>query len=132
MIGEQIGETKGRRNVRRVLSTEPPTVEVTFEDSGRIFGVPTTGIGTYTSVIHPDGSICGEGKGISTTQDGDAFTWTATGSGKVGAGGTVSYRGMLLFRTASKKLTRLNNLCGSFEYAANPDGSTESRIWEWS
>ena len=50
MIGDKIGETKGKRLVRRVLSTDPPTAEVSFEDSGSMFGVATTGMGTYTSV----------------------------------------------------------------------------------
>ena len=57
MIGEQIGESKGKRIVRRVVSTDPATVEVTFEDSGHMGGVPTTGMGTYTSIVRPDGSI---------------------------------------------------------------------------
>jgi hypothetical protein len=38
MLGAQIGETKGRRVVRRVISTDPTTVEVSFEDSGHLFG----------------------------------------------------------------------------------------------
>jgi hypothetical protein len=42
MIGPQIGETKGKRIVRRVLSTDPLTVEVSFEDSGQMLSVPTT------------------------------------------------------------------------------------------
>ena len=46
MIGEQIGETKGKRTVRRVISVAPPTAEVSFEDSGHMLGVPTTGMGT--------------------------------------------------------------------------------------
>ena len=131
MLGEKIGETKGKRIVRRVLSTDPPTVEVTFEDSGHMFGVPATGMGTYTSVIHADGSIHGQGEGISTTQDGQAFTWTGTGIGKFGPGGAVSYRGMLFFRTASQQLGHLNNACGAFEYEVDPSGSTVSKIWEW-
>ena len=76
MLGEQIGETTGRRLVRRVLSVEPATAEVTFEDSGHMLGVPTTGIGTYTSVVRADGSIFGQGQGISTTSDGEGVTWT--------------------------------------------------------
>src|ERR1035437_2780200 len=78
MIGEQIGESKGRRLVRRVTSTDPTTVEVTFEDSGHMLGVATTGLGTYTSVIGLDGSIFGEGQGVSMTQDGEAVTWKGT------------------------------------------------------
>jgi hypothetical protein len=131
MLGEQIGETKGKRIVRRVISTDPPTVEVSFEDSGQMFGTPTTGMGTYTSVIRQDGSIYGQGEGLNMTQDGDAITWKGTGLGKLGAGGAVSYRGMLFFRTNSEKLARLNNACGAFEYEVDTSGSTVSKIWEW-
>jgi len=45
MLGEQIGETKGRRLVRRVVSIDPPTAEVSFEDTGQMLGIPTTGMG---------------------------------------------------------------------------------------
>ena len=131
MIGKQIGERKGKRIVRRIISVDPPTVEVTFEDSGQMLGIPTTGMGTYTSVVSPDGSLFGHGQGINTTNDGEAVVWTATGSGKFGPKGSVSYRGMLFFKTASKKLAKLNNACGAFEYEVGADGSTVSKIWEW-
>ena len=131
MIGEQIGETKGKRVVRRVLSVDPPTAEVSFEESGHMLGIPTTGIGTYTSVIGADGTMIGHGQGLTMTSDGEALTWTGTGSGKFGPGGSVSYRGMLFFKTASKKLAKLNNGCGAFEYDVAADGSTTSKIWEW-
>jgi hypothetical protein len=131
MIGEQIGETKGKRVVRRVLSVDPPTAEVSFEDSGQMLGVATTGIGTYTSVIGPDGTMIGHGQGLTTTNEGEALTWTGTGSGKFGPGGSVSYRGMLFFKTNSKKLAKLHNACGAFEYDVAPDGSTVSKMWEW-
>jgi hypothetical protein len=131
MLGEQLGETKGKRLVRRVTSIDPPTVEVTFEDSGHMLGIPTTGMGTYTSVIRPDGSIFGNGQGISMTQDGDGITWTGTGVGKFLPSGAISYRGMLCFRTTSEKLARLNNACGAFEYEVAADGTTTSKTWEW-
>jgi len=131
MLGEQIGETKGKRLVRRVISIDPPTAEVSFEDAGQMLGIPTTGMGTYTSVIRPDGGISGQGQGLSMTQDGDAVTWTGTGVGKFGPGGSVSYRGMLFFQTASQKLARLNNACGAFEYDVDASGNTVSKMWEW-
>lgn len=131
MLGEQISETKGKRLVRRVLSTEPPTAEVSFEDTGNILGIPATGMGTYTSVVHPDGSIFGHGQGLNMTQDGESITWTGTGTGRFGPGGSVSYRGMLFFRTTSQKLARLNNACGAFEYDVDPTGATVSKVWEW-
>ena len=87
MIGEQLGETKGRRLVRRVTSTDPTTVEVTFEDSGDMLGVATMGLGTYTSVVGLDGSLFGEGQGVNMTQDGEAVSWKATEFGSRGGRG---------------------------------------------
>ena len=131
MIGEQIGETKGKRLVRRVTSTDPTTVEVTFEDSGQMLGVATKGLGTYTSVVGTDGSISGEGQGLTLTDEGDAITWTAKGFGKFGPESSTSYRGMLFFKTASQKLARLNNMCAAFEYDIDGSGNTVSKMWEW-
>ena len=130
MIGKQIGVTTGKRLFRRVLSTEPPTVEVSFEDNGQMLGVPTTGLGTYTSVVRADGSIFGHGQGISMADDG-AVSWTGTGLGKFGKAGAVSYRGMLFFQSASKKLARLNNACAAFEFEVDAKGGTVSKMWEW-
>jgi len=131
VLGEQIGITTGKRLVRRVLSTDPPTAEVSFEDSGTICGVAVSGMGTYTSVINADGSIHGEGQGMEMTDDGEAATWRGTGVGKFGPGGSVSYRGMLFFRTVSQKLARLNNACVAFEYDVDASGATVSKMWEW-
>ena len=131
MIGEQIGETRGKRLVRRGTSTDPTTVEVTFEDSGHMLGVATKGLGTYTSVVGQDGSIFGEGQGLSLTQEGEAITWKGTGFGKFGPEGSTSYRGMLFFKTTSQKLVRLNNLCAAFEYDVDGSGNTVSKFWEW-
>jgi hypothetical protein len=131
VLGEQLGIVTGKRLVRRVLSTDPPTAEVSFEDSGTICGVAVSGMGTYTSVIGADGSLHGDGQGIEMTADGEAATWKGTGAGKFGPGGSVSYRGMLFFKTASQKLARLNNACVAFEYDIDASGSTVSKMWEW-
>jgi len=131
MLGEQLGESTGKRLVRRVTSVDPPTAEVSFEDSGHVLGIPATGMGTYTSVVRPDGSLFGTGQGLTMTNEGDAVTWTGTGLGKFGPGGSVSYRGMLFFRSASPKLARMNNACAAFEYEVATDGTTVSKYWEW-
>jgi hypothetical protein len=104
---------------------------VSFEDTGTMFGVATTGMGTYTSVIRPDGSIYGQGQGLITTPDGEMVTWTGSGLGKFGTAGAVSYRGMLFFHTNSANLARLNNTCGAFEYEVDAAGVTISKVWEW-
>lgn len=131
MLGDFIGESKGRRIVRRILSTEPPTAEVTFEAAGAVFGVASKETGTYTSEVRIDGSIFGTGQGLVITADGDGVTWTGTGLGKFGPGGSVSYRGMIFYRTTSQKLARLNNMCGAFEFETDADGSTSGKVWEW-
>jgi hypothetical protein len=131
MLGELLGETTGKRVVRRVLSTEPPKVEVSFEDSGKMLGVGTTGFGTYSAVVRSDGSILGEGEGVTTTQDGELITWKGSGLGKFGERGAISYRGILYYRTASEKLARLNTVAGIFEYEVDAQGATHTKIWEW-
>lgn len=131
MLGDKIGEATGKRLVRLVLSVNPPTAEVSFEDSGTFFGIPVMGMGTYTSVVRADGSILGSGQGIELTEDGEGVTWTGTGLGHFGPVGSVSYRGMLFMHTESKKLARLNNACATFEYEVDAKGGTKSLLWEW-
>jgi hypothetical protein len=133
MLGNQIGTVKGKRLVRRVLSVYPPTAEVSFEDSGEIFGIHVTGMGTYTSIVRPDGSILGQGQGMSLTDANESLTWTGHGIGKFGPGGSVSYRGMLFLQntSADPKLAALNNTCAAFEYEVDPTGNTVSTMWEW-
>ena len=131
MLGDMIGETIGKRVVRRVLSTDPLTVEVSFEDSGKMLGTGTTGFGTYSSVLRPDGSVLGEGEGAFMTQDGELVTWKGSGQGTFKEKGAVSYRGILYHRTASQKLARLNAAPCVFEYEIDPEGGTTARFWEW-
>jgi hypothetical protein len=131
MFGDQLGESIGKRIVRRVLSSEPLKLEVSFEDSGTMLGVVTNGMGTYTSEARPDGSVYGEGHGAMITADGEPITWKGSGSGKLLPGGAVSYRGMLYYRTPSQKLARLNNACGVFEYEIDAAGNTTAKVWEW-
>jgi hypothetical protein len=131
MLGELLGETTGKRIARRVLSTEPPKVEVSFEDSGKMLGIDTTGFGTYSAVVRPDGTIFGEGEGVTTTQNGEMITWKGSGLGKFKEHGAISYRGILYYRTASEKLARLNTVAGVFEFEVDAQGKTHSKVWEW-
>jgi hypothetical protein len=132
MLGDQIGEGRGKRTARRVVSTENPfSIEVSFEDLTTLLGVQGMTIGTYVSGPKPDGSLHGTGEGVWATADGDMVTWKGIGIGKFGAGGSVSYRGCLSYSTPSTKLARLNGLAGVFEFEVDADGSTVSKIWEW-
>jgi hypothetical protein len=131
MVGELIGETRGKRIVRRVLSSTPPKVEVSFEDAGKMLGVDVNGFGTYVSEVRMDGSIYGQGSGIYTSTAGDLLAWEGSGLGKFGGGGAVSYRGILYYRTTSPKLAKLNTVAGVFEYEVDPKGETHAKVWEW-
>ena len=131
MLGELLGETTGKRILRRVLSVDPPNVEVSFEEGGKMLGVNANGFGTYSSVVSNDGSIHGVGQGVIMTQDGDMISWKGSGVGKFKERGAVSYRGILYYRTNSQKLARLNNAAGVFEYEVDPEGKTQTKVWEW-
>ena len=85
----------------------------------------------YWAQSRPDGSLYGEGQGLVMGKDGEMASWKGQGVGKMLPGGAVSYRGMLYYRTASKKLERLNNMCGAFEYEVDAAGNTTSKVWEW-
>ena len=131
MLGEMIGELKGKRIVRRTLSVEPVTMEVNFEDAGTMFGVKVMGQGTYTAVLQPTGTTIGEGQGVTMTEDGEVITWKGSGLGTVKQDGALSYRGILYYRTASQKLARLNTTAAVFEYEVAADGNTNAKLWEW-
>ena len=131
MLGELVGETTGRRTARRVLSINPPNVEVSFEENGKMLGVNASGFGTYLSVARNDGSLHGEGHGLIMTQNGDMIAWKGSGMGKFTEKGALSYRGILYYQTNSQKLARLNNAAGVFEYEVDAEGKTQTKVWEW-
>jgi len=131
MLGEQIGETRGKRLVRRALSPNPPKVEVSFEDAGKMAGVDVNGFGTYTSEVRADGSIYGEGQGAYTSATGDMLSWKGSGQGKFTASGGVSYRGILYYQSTSPKFAKLNANPGVFEYEVDAKGETVAKVWEW-
>jgi hypothetical protein len=131
MLGELLGESRGKRTARRVLSTNPFKVEVSLESSGTLLGTEVNEVITYASEVRPDGSLFGEGQGVTITKDGETATWKGQGVGKIVSGGAVSYRGAIYYSTASPKLARLNTVAAVFEFDADADGNTRGKLWEW-
>jgi hypothetical protein len=132
MLGEQLGEARGKRTGRRVLSVDGGfKVEVAFETKGKLLGVDFMEIGTYWSESRPDGSMYGEGQGVVITHDGEVATWKGGGAGKFVGGGAVNYRGAIYYSTASEKLARLNGGATVFEFDVDGEGNTHSTLWEW-
>jgi len=88
-------------------------------------------MGTYVAHPKPDGSFDALGNGAIATATGDIVTWTGIGAGKLGAGGSMSYRGAISFSTAAAKFTSLNSIAGVFEFEIAADGTTHSKTWAW-
>jgi len=131
MLGEQIGEEKGRVTARRVLSTDPARVEVSAETEGTLLGVATKNIITYQSQLRPDGTLYGEGEGVVMGKDGDIATWKGQGVGIFGENGAISYRGAIYYQSGSTKFERLNTIACVYEYAVDAEGNTSAKLYEW-
>jgi hypothetical protein len=134
MLGEQIGELTGQITGMRVLPDEGhgAKVEVSFQQSGTLLGVHVNDMGTYVSVTRPDGTLFGDGQGVTMTEDGEMATWRGQGVGRfTGRGGAVSYRGAVYFQTTSERLARLNSMAVVFEYETDESGKTTAKDYEW-
>ncbi len=133
MLGEKIGEEQGQITGVRVLSVDgDPKLEVSFQGTGNLLGVETTDIGTYESVMRPDGTIYGEGHGVIMTADGEGVTWKGAGVGTpTGVGMAVSYRGAIYFSTASEKLAALNTYAAVYEFDVDENGATSATFEAW-
>ena len=131
MLGNQIYTGSGKRTGRRVVSIRPVNVEVSFEDAGKLLEQEGINIGTYASIPRADGTLAGDGQGVFAAADGSIVTWRGIGTGTVGEGGALSYRGTLTFETASTELSRLNGIAGAFEFDVDAAGNTQTKIWEW-
>jgi len=131
MLGEQIYVGQGARTARRALGTQPVSIEVSFEDAGKLLGSEGGNIGTYVASPRPDGSIEGTGQGVFASTDGSLVSWKGIGIGRFKEGGAVSYRGCLVFACSSPTFTRLNGVAGVFEFEVDTAGKTQTKIWEW-
>ena len=133
MLGEMIGELRGKRTSRRVLPCEGAglKVEVSFEGTGKMLGVDVNEIGTYWAATRPDGTLYGEGQGVVISHAGDMATWVGGGVGQFREGGAVGYRGAIYYQTTSPKLARLNSVAVVFEFEVDAQGNTRSQLWEW-
>ncbi|MEV0530422.1 hypothetical protein [Kitasatospora sp. NPDC050463] len=133
MLGDLIGEVQGQDTGRRVLAAEAGhvVVEVSFEGTGTYYGIAVSGFGTYDSELRPDGTLLGEGQGVDMTADGQTITWQGRGIGHFTEGGGTSWRGSLLYSSASAQFERLNGVVGLFEYEVTPDGKSTGKFYEW-
>jgi hypothetical protein len=133
MLGEKISEGTGKVTGQRVLPNPNggPKMETSFQQSGRLYGVEFSDNGTYIAVLRTDGTLFGEGQGVTMGKDGELATWTGQGVGKIGKDGVISYRGAVYFHSATPKWSRLNSVAALFEYEIDAQGNTRSQTFEW-
>jgi hypothetical protein len=132
MLGELVIEAKGKTTGKRVLSPEGPKVEISFASQGTYRGTQIKEIGTFWAIPRPGGVLYGEGQGAIMTNDGEMGSWSGSGIGKFKEGGTISYRGSVIYQTASQgKLGSLNNSVIVFEYDVDADDNSIEKGWEW-
>ena len=132
MLGEQLGEETGKVVVRRILPSDGgPKIEVSVQSTGKLLGIETRSMVTYTASMRPDGSVYGEGQGILMGKNGEAASFRGAGNGRLGSGGAVSYRGAIYIDSQSEKWSRLNSVALVFEYEADADGNTKNKLFEW-
>ncbi|WP_030201472.1 hypothetical protein [Streptomyces sp. NRRL S-87] len=133
MLGELIGEENGEATGVRVLSAEGghAVLETSFRGSGTLLGVSVNDIGTYHSANRDDGTLFGEGEGVTMTEDGDTLTWHGSGVGRFTPTGGVSWRGAVFYETTADRFLQLNGIAAVFEFETDPGGKIETKIYEW-
>jgi hypothetical protein len=134
MIGEMIGELKGKVTGTRILTPHEttPKIETSQSQSGKILGLETMDMTTYWSIMQPNGMLYGEGNGVIMSKSGDMAMYKASGVGKMtGKGSAVSFRGVLYFQTMSQKWAALNSSSFVYEYDTDEMGNTSVKIWAW-
>jgi hypothetical protein len=74
MLGELIYEHKGKITSQRVLDAEGAKMKTSFAGSAKYRGTDGTEIGTFSSILRPEGVLYGEGQGVITSKDGEIAT----------------------------------------------------------
>ena len=134
MLGEQLGEIKGKMTGLRVLQADSdgPKVEVSFQAAGKFLGSNVNDMGTYSSVMTKSKTFHGQGQGILMTNEGDSVYWTGKGIGKpTGKGQAANWRGSVYYKTDSQKFAKLNDIAAMFEYDVDENGNIAYKVWEW-
>jgi hypothetical protein len=131
MLGEQIGELKGKVTGQRVLNVEGPTMETNVSAKGTIKGTQVNVSLTYVAKPTSAGVLHGEGQGVIMAGESDMAAYTGEAVGRFSSSGT-KWRGALFFRTSSSsKLASLNNVVGLLEAEVDNEGNFSEKTWEW-
>jgi hypothetical protein len=133
MLGEMIGELRGKTTGTRVLPGDDyryVKMEITWEQSGKLYGVDAFETGTFTVFERVPGQIYGSGQGIVMAGE-DSAIWNGHGIAEMtgeGMGQRVVFAGA--FQGAGA-LARLNGVLVIGEQEVDAEGNITTRAWEW-
>lgn len=132
MLGDLIYEAIGKVVGKRVLDTEGPTIEGTYQTQGRLKGIDVTEMGTFSSTMREGGALYGEDKAVVMTRDGDMASANPKGIGRFTGPGAISYRGCALYNAnATGKLSFLSNAVLVFDVEIDASDNMTIKAWEW-
>lgn len=127
MLGDLIGEFKGKNTVYRVLSDGK--METSGQGTGKILGIDAF-IAFTTVGAMLNGIFTGEGNGLITTMAGDTIMLKMNSVGYPSGNGGIS-RGASIQMTQSQNLIRLNKVICLHEYETDLNDNWTGKIWEW-
>ncbi|MGZ4864678.1 MAG: hypothetical protein ACXV5H_07280 [Halobacteriota archaeon] len=131
MLGDVVYEGTGKLVSMRVLDNNG-TMELTFQEQGKAFGIPCSNVLTYVTTPRPDGITYAEGRGVLVTVNGDTATIISHSIGMPKPNPpATSIRGASFFYTQSPKLARFNKIVCVHEVEANEDWTYTVKDWEW-
>ena len=131
MLGEQIGELKGKVTGQRVLNVEGPTMETNVSAKGTVKGTQVSVSLTYVARPASSGILHGRGQGVIMAGDSEMAAYTGEGVGRITAYG-IKWRAALFYRTSSTgRLASINNIVGVVEAEVDNEGNFIERTWEW-
>lgn len=127
MIGDLIGEFKGRNTGYRVLPDGE--METSSQGTGKILGTDAFIVSTATGTME-NGVFVGEENSVITTMEGESVFLRGIVIGLPSEKGGSS-RGASYQITDSQKLMRLNKVIGLHEYETAMDDTWTGKVWEW-
>ncbi len=136
MLGEKIGESKGKVTSQRILKGEDYRyirMEVTIQEEATLYGQQGMNMGTYTVYERVPGQLYGEGQGILGTNDGQSAIWNGHGVGQMtGQGMGMSFRFSIAVQAGAEgKLAQLNKVLIIGEHDVDDAGNTKTAFFEW-
>jgi len=133
MLGQKVGDVRGQIVSTRVLPDigTGPRMESTDSGIGTLCGIQVTQTVTYVGTMRPNGTIAGNGEGITMGEHGESATFRGAGVGTFVRPGVTSWRGTLLYESASPEFAALNGVAVLFEYEIDESGKSEGHLYEW-